>query len=79
MELKPCSKCGGKAVKDTSIGGFTIYYGIYCLECGHSNRTHNSSMFSHGLGGSGGYPPTNYKQSIEEWNKEYDKSELSKR
>lgn len=66
-KLNAC-KCGGEAVWQITHGGGTTYYGIECLACGSNNRTHNSVIFSHGLGSEGGFPPHDRKEAIAEWN-----------
>ncbi len=37
-ELKNCKKCGGEAKVRTSTGGFTIYFAVWCIECGFNTR-----------------------------------------
>lgn len=69
-ELNPCPACGSVAEMRVSFGGFDVYYGIYCTDenCGCSNRVHNSTIFSHGLGYGGGFPPTERDVAIRDWN-----------
>lgn len=67
-EMLPCH-CGRTPELKVTIGGPTLYFGIYCL-CGNSNRHYDSSIARIGIG-IGNFPPKNKETAIKDWNELY--------